>query len=353
MIALLLAACTSAAPPPAADSSDPVVPVQATTSGSSSKGTPSPTPAPVNAAPAPATTLAQPPVVSVSLGDAIDALFPDGLPPDTCTEGDDALRIRCLVSRHYADDAAATALALEMFDRTGDVSGVERSQTMDGGFRGVLSLVPERPVGRHFKHLQWVAAARRDHAEFFDEIARRAERPIAYRHRALTLRWFRSVGRTTPSAYASGWSVAWNVSGSLHKNADKARETLFHEVFHLNDFDHGDWSRRALAQIHAGIFTRCGTSRRCLRPYAPSETTVRGGTYYAFQPDNGDSFHEYAAELALRWYRENRAVIRREPTGQEPFKCGPEENARAWRLLVAEFFAGVDLVPHCGPHSDR
>jgi hypothetical protein len=29
------------------------------------------------------------------------------------------------------------------------------------------------------------------------------------------------------------------------------------------------------------------------------------------------------------------------------FKCGPPENARAWQALVAEFFAGRDLVPAC------
>jgi hypothetical protein len=32
---------------------------------------------------------------------------------------------------------------------------------------------------------------------------------------------------------------------------------------------------------------------------------------------------------------------------QRAFKCGPPENARAWRALVDEFFAGRDLVPAC------
>ena len=29
------------------------------------------------------------------------------------------------------------------------------------------------------------------------------------------------------------------------------------------------------------------------------------------------------------------------------FKCGPPENAEAWRLIADEFFAGVDRVPPC------
>ena len=76
---------------------------------------------------------------------------------------------------------------------------------------------------------------------------------------------------------------------------------------------------------------------------------VRGGTYYAFQPDNGDSVHEYAAELALRYYREHRAVLGATRLARAPFKCGPEENRRAWAAIAAEFFGGVDLVPACPP----
>jgi hypothetical protein len=55
---------------------------------------------------------------------------------------------------------------------------------------------------------------------------------------------------------------------------------------------------------------------------------------------------EYAAELALRYYRETRAILRKDKP-IAPFKCGPPENARAWTAFVAEFFAGVDLVPAC------
>src|SRR5690606_9231625 len=127
----------------------------------------------------------------------------------------------------------------------------------------------------------------------------------------IRLRFFRSVGRTTPSAYASGWTVAYNVSGSLHTSADAVRETMFHETFHLNDTAHGRWSATALTSHYRAILDRCTRGAMletaCLRPYAPNETMVRGGTYYAFQPGNG--VWEYAAELAIRYYREHRDVL--------------------------------------------
>jgi len=87
-------------------------------------------------------------------------------------------------------------------------------------------------------------------------------------------------------------------------------------------------------------------STPCLAPYAPNHTTVRGGTYYAFQPGNG--VWEYAAELAVRYYREHRVILGMQKTGdRKPFKCGPEPNPTTWKLLADEFFGGVDLVPAC------
>jgi hypothetical protein len=54
-----------------------------------------------------------------------------------------------------------------------------------------------------------------------------------------------------------------------------------------------------------------------------------------------------AVRLALRWYREQRAFRRGEPLGRTPFKCGPEENRRAWEAIATEFFGGADAVPRC------
>ena len=82
----------------------------------------------------------------------------------------------------------------------------------------------------------------------------------------------------------------------------------------------------------------------CLTPYSPDSLIVRGGTYYPFMPGNG--VREYAADLALRYYREQRSMAQG-TTPARPFKCGPPENAEAWSRLVREFFAGVDQVPPC------
>jgi hypothetical protein len=86
---------------------------------------------------------------------------------------------------------------------------------------------------------------------------------------------------------------------------------------------------------------------------------LKGGTYYAFQPNNGDAVHEYAAELASRYYREHRAILQRQrldpaarstrPGSASPvaFKCGPEENRTVWNAIAREFMGGVDLSAAC------
>jgi hypothetical protein len=263
-----------------------------------------------------------------------------------CEDADIKKRALCMLDARYDRDAQARDLARAMFERTGTLAGVHREDTFDGGFRGTIRIVPELPVGTHRRQLEWTTAAFKDIDEVMVAVAAKGSAQPRYRYRELELRFFRSVGRTTPSAFASGWTIGWNVSGSLHKNADAVRETLFHEIFHLNDGAHGDWSPKTLGRDYAAIVRKCGRDVSCLAPYAPGDTKVRGGTYYAFQPDNGVSVREYAAELALRWYREHRAIVRGETLAKPPFKCGPPENARAWRAMVDEFFA-IDLVPPC------
>ena len=95
------------------------------------------------------------------------------------------------------------------------------------------------------------------------------------------------------------------------------------------------------------VVRKCGTTSACLAPYSPNGTIVRGGTYYSFQPGNG--VREYAAELGLRYYREQRAALGLVKPAPKlaRFKCGPPENARAWALLRDELFAGIDVVPPC------
>ncbi len=293
-----------------------------------------------------------PPPGAMGFDRAAEVLFLKGADAgvlEACRGGEgDA--VRCLIEARYEGDGAARREALALYDETGTVAGIERPHTMDGGYRGMIEIVPELPVGRHRRLLTWVLAANRGYQTFFDGLQARASAPLGFRWRSLEMRFFRSVGRTTPSAYAIRWTVAFNVSGSLHRSEDAVRETLFHEVFHLNDEAHGRWSDEALGGIYEGIVERCKDGRgkpvtSCLRPFAPHGTMVRGGTFYAFQP--GNDVREYAAELAIRYYREHQLILAGRRLDRPAFKCGSPENARAWSLIAGEFFAGVDLVPPC------
>ncbi len=254
--------------------------------------------------------------------------------------------VPCLIDRSYARDAKARALALALWHDRGDVAGVGEREVMDGGYRGTITLVPQLPTGGHEKHLRWTVDALRGFDEFFARLG--GDRAPTYRWRGLRLRYVRSLAKRTPSAYAIDWSITYNVRGSLMTSAPRVAETLFHEIFHLNDAAHGDWSVRALAADYDAIVARCGVRSACLAPYAPGTTKVKAtGTYYAFQPGNGESVREYGAELAVRYWHEQTEMLDRGALGRPAFKCGPAENARAWQALVDEFFAGRDLVPAC------
>jgi hypothetical protein len=223
----------------------------------------------------------------------------------------------------------------------------------------MIRIEPAVPLNGERKHLEWIVAAMRDFDGFFVELdhhaaTRREDSGAAlpvqrYRFKPITLRFMRSVAARTPSAYAHDWTVAWNLAGSLHTSADAVRETLFHEIFHLNDVAHAPpatefWSPGVLGAPFDAVVRKCGTAIPCLGPFTPNETIVRGGTYYSFQPGNG--VREYAAELALRYYREQRATLRTLPK-VKPFKCGPAENLRSWNAMRDEFFGGIDAVPPC------
>ena len=264
---------------------------------------------------------------------------------------DDCGDVACLIERAYRSDAKARQLALALWNDAGDLAGVGPDERMDGGYRGKIHLVPQLPVGRYRVHLVWVSEAMRSIDRFFAQLF--ADHPApSYRWRDIAFRFVRSVGKRTPSAYASGWAIAYNVEGSLLTSAAGVRDTLFHELFHDNDEAHRDWSARRLQADYDAIVARCGTTVtvqqiRCLAPYAPNTTMVRGGTYYAFQSNNGNGVHEYAAELALRYFKEQSEMLATGALARPAFKCGAAENARAWRALVDEFFAGRDLVPGC------
>jgi len=264
---------------------------------------------------------------------------------------EEAPRVSCFFARRFSQDAAARAMAEELFAKFGVTAGVAPAHVMDGGFRGTINLVPAPPEGAEKKHLAWVLASYKEFDAFFVALAARAGKTIPYRVNDVSFRFMRSVGRTTPSAYAENWRVSYNVAGSLLHSEDGVRDTLFHEIFHLNDQEHGDWSPKALsADVYDPIVKKCGTSNMaCLAPYAPNDTTVRGGTYYAFQPNNGLPVREYAAELAVRYEKEHRAVLSAKPGAppKKPWKCITPENMQAWQRMRDECFAGADLTANC------
>lgn len=302
-------------------------------------------PADAGAAKRPAALAAwlEPPPLSSAHAEAV--LFADEpAPPGTprCADVGEAMRARCLLKLRYRADEAAGKLALDLFERTGSVAGLTPDQEFDGGFRGVIHLVPDLPTADKRQHLEWVAAALGD----FDAVLGRLARDsvtFAYRWRSLELGFYRSLKKRTPAAWAVDWGVNYNTNGTLNWGPDIVRELLFHEVFHLNDQAHRGWSRWALTTIYDAVVKRCGTKKECLEPWAPVETSTKG-TYYAFLPANGVG--EYAAELATRYYREQRVVAQGGKVAR-PFKCRTRENAQAWALLSAEFYGGVDLVPAC------
>ena len=271
---------------------------------------------------------------------AQEILFITGKAPAPCETGTEAEQIACLIAARYAKDPLAAKTASALYAASGTVMGVLPEQDFDGGYRGKLHLIPHLPVGLDRKHLEWAASALTDFDTFFTDLGGTPK----YRWRALDFRFFESVKRRTPSAYAVDWAVAYNVSGSLFGSEAGVRGTLFHEVFHLNDQGHGNWSHRALSTIYDRIVNKCGTDVKCLTPYTPDSIKVRGGTYYDFQPGNGVG--EYAADIARRYYTEHRALLKKEKA-ITPFKCGNADNAKAWSLVVDEFFGGVDLVPAC------
>lgn len=310
-----------------------------------------------SAASAPSAAPAEP---FVAAARARAMLFPDGVPsesgcgaePSAPTQPAKAF-VRCMIAHRFVEHVQAQELALSLFDGSGDIAATEVAFVMDGGFRGDIRLVAELPVGPYLKHLRWVASAKKAMLEFEAGISKHATSKLNYRQGGVLWKFARSVGRTTPSAYAGGWEIGYNVSGSLHSSESAVRDTIFHEIFHLNDQEHDGWSRRVLGELVDGIAERCKSRSPCLKPYAPGKTMVRGGTYYAFQPDNGDIAHEYAAELATRYFNEQLSVLRGQTLSESPFKCAAPENAEAMKSLAQEFFGGVDLTPTCGAQPLR
>jgi hypothetical protein len=334
VLLVAVAACGSVDPPPASD-----------------RGAPSPVPVPPVPSSAPDAGVAEVDAGADEPLPSLDAvrrsLFLDDVARAEVAACAD---VPCLLRLRYAADPEAARAAEGFFTTSGAIAGLEPASDFDGGWRGKIRIVPELPVGKYRRHLVDAAAAVERLDALLDEVRARAKRPVRYRARGITFRFFRSVNRTTPSAFAEKWSIAYNVSGSLLGSAAGVHETLVHEIFHLNDEGRGEsganWSTTALGPTFDAIVSRCGTATACLAPFAPATTMVKGGTFYAFQPGGG--VHEYAAEVAVRYVEETEAALGTGPKRvAAPFKCGPRESSRVWEAVVEEFFGGVDLTATC------
>jgi hypothetical protein len=100
-----------------------------------------------------------------------------------------------------------------------------------------------------------------------------------------------------------------------------------------------------LQKDYDAIVAKCpGAKIACLKPYAPNDTTVRGGTYYAFQPNNGNGVHEYAAELAVRYWEEHSALLAKRRLRKPPSSAARRERT-GLEGARRQFFAGRDLTP--------
>lgn len=265
-----------------------------------------------------------------------------------CTQGDKAKRIACLFRLRYKRDWRARRLVMKIYKRSGWVIGAEQAQWMEGGWRGRLWLASRLPVGRHRRHLRWLRRTVKEYDRFFSALQKRARKPLRYRWKHLAVKFFHTRQRT-PSAYALDWEIGYNVSGALMRRYYNIRNTLFHEIFHLNDHAQQWWSKRALQTLYKRIIRRCTVRNklrnRCLTPYTPTRTMIRRlGIYYAFHSESG--VEEYAAELAERYFREHRSILYWK-RHLRPFKCKTPENAAAWKLLAHQFFGGVDLTRKC------
>lgn len=260
--------------------------------------------------------------------------------------------VPCLLNLSFANDPDAGAIAVDIWRRFGWLSGIILPHEMDGGWRGLIQLEPERPIHNERKHLQWIYESGQDLNLVLESLQDLSKTKINFRIRDIAFKFMRSVNRTTPNAVAvSPWNVNYNLAGSLLKSHKGVFELVAHEVFHLNDIrPEGWWSDQALTTIYKKIVALCHPERKaaaseCLKPYAPNHMKVRNSTYYAFIETSSPT--EYAAELNVRYFSEQLEMINHGRLKGPAFKCLTSENALAWKKLKTEFFNGVDLTPPC------
>lgn len=266
---------------------------------------------------------------------------------DACSDdAPPAAHVECLLAFRFRDDEEAIAIARSLYARTGTMTGVETKGSIKGYGGVAIEVVPALPIGEDRRHLVWADASLAEFSAFVEALSPHAHAPVAFQVRPRALRFFRTREPSYPSAYGADGVVGYNLAGPLFTERETAHETLFHELFHLEDERQGNWSSTALVPVFDRIVERCGDDHECLTPYSPHDTVVPGGTYYPFDSRTRD-VREYAAELALRYYREHRVLLTGGTLDQSSFKCATEENRLAWSELVETFFGGADLAPDC------
>lgn len=267
------------------------------------------------------------------------AACPDGLAAREHAE--------CLIDLRFQSDPEARSLARALYGETNTMLGVEQRSSIDGYKGHEVELFPALPIGEHRHHLEWLRTSLESFDAFVEALRPYSARPITFRVHPTAFIFFRTAGHSYPSAYSWQGTIGYNVDGPLHTNARDVHETLFHELFHLNDSAQSpSWSASVLAPLFESIIARCGEDHACFAPFAPHDTVVPGGTYYAFDPRSRE-VREYAAELALRYLVEHEAILAGRTPVQPPFKCLTDENRVAWDRLADAFFGGADLTPAC------
>ena len=251
----------------------------------------------------------------------------------------------CLIEFRFAHDAEALELARSLYAKTGVLPGVDTTKSQSTYSGEHVQTRPALPVGDDRQHLAWIIASFERYDEVFAMLAAQAPGQIDFRLRPDAFVFFRTETRTYPSAWGQGGVVGYNLDGPLHTSERDVLETLFHELFHLNDERRGGWSANVLGDLFEGIVSRCGGDHECLAGFAPFDTRVPDGTYYPFDERTRD-VREYGAELALRWYLEHEAILNGAPL-EPPFKCGSDANRAAWDRLARDFFGGLDLSRDC------
>lgn len=247
----------------------------------------------------------------------------------------------CLIEYRFSGDAKALRLARSLYAKTGALPGVDVTARQGSYGGATVSARPALPIGDDRRHLEWILSSFERYEEVFAAIRAHADRPIEFRLTPDAFQFFQTEEVMYPSAWGARGIVGYNLRGPLHTSERDVLETLFH----LNDEWRGGWSAQALNDIFTTIGERCRLDHECFGSFAPHDTVVPNGTYYPFDERTRD-VREYAAELALRFYREHEAVLQGTPL-EPPFKCLSEENRVAWARLSEDFFAGVDLTRDC------